>query len=172
MKCFLRRTVFGLVADDEGGEDALRGIKVGEYVAVVVTKPRNIKFHRLFWVMVGKLARSLELSPQVVADTLKLRTGHYTTVETLDGYTFRIPASISFSAMTEGSFREFFNACCREICRAWLPHMSPGRWRAEVLQMMGIDWNESDDEQEKDSSRAVSRGEGNDLRAIGSRGGT
>lgn len=144
MKCFLRRTIYGLAADDEDGEDALRGIKLGEYVECNVTKHRNVKFHRLFFVMCGKLARALGVKSKQVVDVLKIRTGYYTPIETRDGVVFKIPDSIAFHNMDEVRFREFFDDCCREICTAWLPHMTPGRWRAEVLQMMGINWDEVD----------------------------
>jgi hypothetical protein len=143
VKCFLVRTSTGLAAGDAQAAEVLNAIKLGEVVRVDTVKERNVKQHRLFWVMCHALGEALGQPTKVVADALKLRTGHFTEVQTLDGELLRIPDSIAFNAMDQIAFNAFFNECCREVCAAWLPHMTPGKWRKDILQMMGIDWDDS-----------------------------
>jgi hypothetical protein len=172
VKCFLRRTDTGLVADDEMAEDVLRKIKPGTFVRVEVVQERNVKHHRLFWVMCAKLGAAVDLPANVIADVLKIRTGHYRLVETLDGHQFKIASSISYAALDQTGFRAFFDACCKEICFAWLPHMTPGRWRKEVLQMMGIQWDEDDAEAIQAPSGTDESDTTDDIRANRTRGRT
>jgi hypothetical protein len=51
--------------------------------------------------------------------------------------------------MDQDAFRVFFDKCCEAICFEWLPHMTGAQLRTEVLQMMGITWDESDGRKER-----------------------
>lgn len=151
----------GLAAVDDTAVEALRGIKFGTLVQVEVIRVRNAKHHRLYWAMCAKIANAVGLTPENVSDVLKLHTGHYTTIVT-DRGTYKVPKSISFAAMDQVAFREFFDRCCEVICIEWLPHMTKAQVRTEVLQMMGIDWKEpSDEEQGRQAPQATA----DDLRA-------
>ena len=133
------RTMSGLTPDptDERSAGALKGVKIGASVMVEVTRPRNIGHHRLYWAMCSKIASAIDADPENISDVLKLKTGHCVTVQTKDG-PVQLPRSISFAAMDQASFREFFEKCCRVISMEWLPHMSAKQVQVEVLNMMGI----------------------------------
>ena len=137
MKSFFRRTLSGLTPDDEQAHKALRGLKPGEVVAVEVSRPRNLQHHRLYWAMCQKIADAIDVEAENISDVLKLRTGHSVTVQTKSG-PVQLPRSISFAAMGQADFRDFFERCCREICIAWLPHMSAKQVQTEILEMMGV----------------------------------
>jgi hypothetical protein len=137
MKHFFRRTMSGLVPADDEAEKALRGVKPGVVVAVEVTRPRNIQHHRLYWAMCSKIANAIEAEPENISDVLKLKTGHFVTVQTKGG-PVHLPRSISFAKMDQGEFREFFERCCRVISMEWLPHMSARQVQSEILEMMGV----------------------------------
>lgn len=142
MKVFMVRTINGLLPDDERATEALRGIKIGQTVAVEVTRPRNIQHHRLYWAMCTKIGNALDVAPENISDVLKLRTGHFVVVHTKAG-PVHLPRSISFAAMDQAAFREFFERCAKVISMEWLPHMSAKQVQAEVLEMMGITWSEA-----------------------------
>lgn len=137
MKAFFKRTLNGLTPEDEQAAKTLRGIKPGEVIAVEVTRPRNIQHHRLYWAMVSKIASAIDADPENVSDVLKLKTGHFVTVQTKSG-PVQLPRSISFAAMDQAGFKDFFERCCRVISTEWLPHMSAKEVQSEVLQMMGV----------------------------------
>lgn len=142
MKVFMVRTMNGLLPDDERATEALRGIKIGQTVAVEVTRPRNIQHHRLYWAMCSKIANAIDAEPENISDVLKLRTGHFVVVQTKTG-PVHLPRSISFAKMDQPAFREFFERCCKVISTEWLPHMSAKQVQTEVLEMMGIPTNEA-----------------------------
>lgn len=144
MKVFMVRTMSGLAPDptDERSAAALRGVKIGASVAVEVTRPRNIQHHRLYWAMCSKLAGSIDAEPENISDVLKIRTGHCVTIQTKSG-PIQLPRSISFAAMDQAEFREFFERCCRVISMEWLPHMSAKQVQTDVLEMMGITWEQA-----------------------------
>jgi len=137
MKAFFRRTMTGLISESDDGNAILRGIKIGQSVMVEVTKPRNIQHHRLYWALVAKIARSIDVEPDNVSDVLKLRTGHFSTVNTKSG-PVQLPRSISFASMDQAAFTGFFERCCNVIATEWLPHMTAGQVQVEVLDMMGM----------------------------------
>ena len=131
------RTINGLLPDDERATEALRGIKIGQTVAVEVTRPRNIQHHRLYWAMCTKIGNALDVAPENISDVLKLRTGHFVVVHTKTG-PVHLPRSISFAAMDQAAFREFFERCAKVISMEWLPHMKADEIRAQIEQMVGI----------------------------------
>ena len=87
--------------------------------------------------MCSKIASAIDADPENISDVLKLKTGYFVTVQTKDG-PVHLPRSISFAAMDQPAFREFFEKCCRVISMEWLPHMSAKQVQAEVLTMMGV----------------------------------
>ena len=141
-KTFFRRTLAGLAPDDDGASEALRGVQIGQVVAVEISRPRNLQHHRLYWALVSRIASALDIDRENVSDVLKLRTGHFVTVETRSG-PVQLPRSISFAKMDQAEFSEFFERCCREISVAWLPHMNPTQIRSEIYEMMGLTWAEA-----------------------------
>lgn len=143
-KVFMVRTMAGLAPDqtDERSIAALKGVKIGQAVMVEVTRPRNLQMHRLYWAMVGKIADAVDLPAEAVSDHLKCETGHCHVIKTKSGVR-RYPKSIAFAAMDQPAFREFFERCCRVISTEWLPHMSAKQVQSEVLEMMGITWEQA-----------------------------
>ena len=110
---------------DEHAEEALKGIKAGEYLKVELTRPRNIKFHRLFFALLTvvhhNLPEELELKYPTVERLLweiKLQTGQFDLGESLSGKPYYIPHSISFAKMDEDSFEKFFTEAIG-ICRKY-----------------------------------------------------
>lgn len=136
-KAFFRRTMTGLVPDDDRALASLRGVRVGEVVACDVSRPRNLQHHRLYWAMCSKIANAIDAEPENISDVLKIKTGHFVTVQTKSG-PVHLPRSISFAKMDQAAFREFFERCCRVISMEWLPHMNAKQVQAEVLEMMGV----------------------------------
>jgi hypothetical protein len=142
MKGFWVKTAQGLTPHDDAARESMHGVALHTVVQVDVTRPRNIKFHRLYWALCSAIASSIGASRDNISDVLKLRTGHFTVVQTKTERV-RLPRSISFAKMNEAEFRQFFDQCCRVVCEELLPHLAPTKLRREIEDMVGLPVEES-----------------------------
>ena len=131
MKAFFIRTLHGLQPEDDNAAQSLRGVRIGQSVAVEVSRPRNVQHHRLYWKLVSVIAESIGAEPETVSDVLKLRTGHVRTIQTKQGLV-RLPKSISFAQLDQAGFNAFFDRCCVVICEEWLAGMKADELRKQI----------------------------------------
>lgn len=134
---FFVRSALGLQPSDDAAREALAGIPLGSVVAVDVSRPRNVKFLRLYWAMCQAIASSIGAQRETISDVLKLRTGHVRVIKTKDGL-LEFPASISFAKMSEADFKQFYDRCAMYICSEWLPHLTASKLKREIEQMVGL----------------------------------
>lgn len=142
MKAFFTRTAIGLQPADDAAREALAGVPLGAEVACDVTRPRNIRFHRLYWGLVSAIASSIGAQAETVSDVLKVRTGHVRVIKTKDGL-LEFPASIAFSKMDQAQFKAFYDRCCMFICEEWLPHLKASELKTQIEQMVGLPTEEA-----------------------------
>jgi len=110
MEIFLTKTPFGLKPYSDTDNDLLKKIKFNEVVKAVITKPRNIQFHKKFMALV-RLVFDNQNRYDNIEDLLvefKLKAGHYQEHITTKGKIIYLPKSISFGAMDEYAFGEFY----------------------------------------------------------------
>ena len=131
MKAFFFRTLTGLEPADDEAKVSLRGLGQGEIVACNVSRPRNLKQMRLYWVLCHTIADAIGADASNISDVLKLKTGHFTTVQTKTE-TLKFPRSISFAKLDQPAFSAFFDKCCAVICAEWLPHMKAPELRKQI----------------------------------------
>lgn len=91
----------------------------GKPLRVKVQQPRSGPQHRLYWTLVHRIAEAIGAEPENVSDILKIETGHCVTVKSKKHGEVRLPRSISFAAMDQTRFREFFDRCLIVICETW-----------------------------------------------------
>lgn len=134
-----------LRAADDAGKELLAGLKNGEAVRVSITRPRNVRFHRLFWALMQKVHDNLpedkaERYPttELLVAWFKIKTGHCDTFMIEGRGTVYLPKSISFAKMDNTEFSAFFDRCCQLVALHFIPDVSPADWRREVEQMIGI----------------------------------
>lgn len=137
MKAFFTRTASGLIPADDESRELLRSIKLGATVSLELSRPRNIRFHRLYWGLCSTIASAIGAQSENVSDVIKLRSGHFTVVQTKTER-LRLPKSISFAKMDQAEFKAFFEQACRVVCEEFLPHMKPGELTKQIEQMVGI----------------------------------
>lgn len=136
-KGIFTRTVTGLIPDCDTAREALQGVPVGALVACEVSRPRNLRHHRLFWKLCSSIGEAVGVHRDAVANVIKLRTGHTLLVKTAKGL-HEFPKSISFAKMDQGQFSAFFNDACMIVCSEFVPNMKPSQLRDEVLRMAGV----------------------------------
>lgn len=127
---------------DAAGEDALRKLGNGQLVEVEIKRPRNIKFHRMYWALVTLVWDNIDLYRYPTAEDLhaaiKIAAGLRTRIELPDGTIGFIPGSIAFHKMDETEFSAFFDRVCELIAKHFLPGVTNEELRQEVAGMLGI----------------------------------
>lgn len=86
---------------------------------VEVKLPRNAQHHRLYWALCQRIGAALGIDSENVSDVLKISTGHCKFVRSKRYGVLRVPKSISFAAMDQAAFSEFFERCVVCICEEW-----------------------------------------------------
>jgi len=139
---YLRRTLQGFVPDDDAARDALRRIPQGAVVAAEVRRPRNVKFHRMFFGLLNVVWQTCG-DWQSVDDLLvelKFRVGHVDRQRVVDRKSGEVladivlPRSIAFANLGEDEFHEFYERCVRVICEDMVPGLDDAVLREEVLR--------------------------------------
>lgn len=85
-------------------------LQFGKIVHVEVKQPRNGKHHRLFWTLCARIGDAVGCEHEDIAHLLKIRTGHVRHLNTKRGPE-AVPKSISFAAMDQTAFKDFFDKC-------------------------------------------------------------
>lgn len=142
---YFRRTLAGLVPAGEEAVAVLRRIKQGATVRAEITQPRNVAFHRKFFGMLNVVYAACGdwASPRELLTELKYRVGHVDEQRIIDREsgevmaTITTPRSISFAAMDDAEFREFFDRCVNVICTEMVVGLDDAVLREEVLRAVG-----------------------------------
>ena len=133
----LSKKLGALYPYDEAGQAVLRRIKPGDIVEVELTKPRNAQFHRKFWAMLQIILENQEhyTSVEDLLAVCKLRIGHTHKIQTAQGIV-EIPASISFAAMDDVEFANFYDRACNWVLSEVIPGLERKGLDDEVRQAL------------------------------------
>lgn len=118
-KLWLKRVGNALHPDGDESVIALSKVPFGKSFAAELRQPRNGAFHRLYWALCQRVAEGIGATAENVSDALKIATGHYTTLRTKTYGDLKQPKSISFAAMDNAAFSEFFERCVQTIYTEW-----------------------------------------------------
>jgi len=131
---------------DREDAEQLGKMREGEVYRVKVSMPRNIKFHKKFFALLALVfdnlpeeipARTPDGKPIVIRSIdnllwqIKMQVGWYEEKVTLGGKIIYEAKSISFAAMDEAEFSEFYNSAVNVILKYFLPETN-----AEELEEM------------------------------------
>lgn len=131
-----------LVPVDDEGYELIHKLKDGRDVGADVVQRRNPRHHRLFFAICKFIQMHSPLmgeqSIEEIKDALKLATGHVTRrVDTDTAQTFYVCKSISWSAMDQTAFNQFFDAACKVVADRWMPAgTTPDDVRRELILMV------------------------------------
>lgn len=133
MKFLVVKRLNALYPVDETGEAAVRKFGLGEILSVEVKRPRNATFHRKFFAMLQIILQNQEAYKSIedLLDVLKLRIGHCRTVTTKHG-DVQIPESISFAAMDDTVFGDFYDRACAWVVSEVIPGLERSHLDEEV----------------------------------------
>lgn len=105
-------------ADQESVEEFAK-LPTGKAVRAKIERPRNPSFHRLYFALCARIANAKGVPTENISDVLKIATGHVTILKTRSYGEVHVPKSISFAAMDDLAFRDFFERCVQTIYQEW-----------------------------------------------------
>ncbi|MDZ4248654.1 MAG: DUF1367 family protein [Candidatus Nanopelagicales bacterium] len=121
-RIMLVKKLSALYPVDEEAQAVMRTIGQGEIIATEIRRPRNLAFHRRLFAMLHIVLENQTYykSMDDLLDVAKLAVGHYRTIGTKWG-DVRIPSSISFAAMDQPAFQEFYDKVVEWVTREVIP---------------------------------------------------
>lgn len=134
----LRKMIGGrLEPIDDAGKDALGKVKLGSIVSAEIKRPRNVHFHRKFFAMLNLILQNQEhyQSTDDLLDVCKLRIGHVRVIQTKNGEV-RLPKSISFAAMDEAAFSEFYERAVNWMIAEVIPGLARADLDREIAEQL------------------------------------
>lgn len=146
---YLERKGDALWPTDRVSQEKLRKLPEGRMVLCRTHTPRNGKHHRLLWSIAQLIAENSEQWPTAerVVSQFKFGTGHIEEVRfmTSDGiWISQInDKSISYEAMSQEEFAEWFERAMDFLFTKMMPGMSRPDLEAAVNEYLGVnDWPE------------------------------
>jgi hypothetical protein len=134
-----RRTLSGLVPEDDQAQAEFRRVDLGRTVYVEIKAVRNPRQHRLLFAALNMMVEHAEFpNVESALTALKLATGlvDYIVISP-DGTTHAVPKSISYASMPRGDWEPWFDSALKVIADKWLPGVKSDELRAELEQMVG-----------------------------------
>lgn len=113
----------------------------GQPIKMVATlNPRNEKFHRYFFGIVGVVAENTDYTPEQVLTLVKIGIGHVDII-VMPGSKEPVymPRSISWARMDEPQFRDFVDRSIKFILQRILPGVASEDFERELFERLGID---------------------------------
>jgi len=137
----LKRTLSGFAAGDDQSAEAMKRYQIGQTYKATVRKPRIGVDHRRYWKLLSVVSENSEQfeSVELLHEYVKLRTGHCSPIANkLTGEIFLVPRSISFTAMDQVQFEEFWQRVVRLVCTEIIPGLDEDELQLEVGRLVGI----------------------------------
>lgn len=120
--------------------DKLKAWGTGSVLATELSKPRNGAHHRkafaLFQLVFENQERYATLADLLVE--IKLRAGHYQEHVTVWGELVYVPKSISFAAMDQSEFEQFYRQAIDAVLKYFMPNTSARELEGMVEQVQGF----------------------------------
>lgn len=142
MKALFYKQLGSLRPADDASREALAKIGNGEIVSVELKRPRNIRFHRLYWALLSIVHENLDGDRYPTVEDLhaavKIAAGLRTRIQLPDGTIGFIPGSIAFHKMSQPEFEAFYDRVCSLIAKHFLPGVDSETLKQEVSQMIGV----------------------------------
>ena len=138
----MQKTSLGHLAPSDGqAQQHMKGLKVDQAVSVTIVRPRNIKFHRLFFKaldIVWKNGGDEKYDNfNAFRDEILMRAGHYREHVHLSGKISYQAKSISFAKMGELEFNEIYYKCLDVMIEHFMPGMEREKLDKEIRERVG-----------------------------------
>lgn len=129
-----------LAATDDEGREYLKGLALGEPVMVTVKKPRNGKFHRKYFALLGVAFENQDKyeDREAFRAEVIMRAGYWVEHVHVSGKVSYTAKSISFASMDELEFSELYRKSVDVIINYFMPGMEPGELDRAVNEVLNF----------------------------------
>ncbi len=124
----MKRSDGALIPASSFDQDKLNAMEVGEVWEFSHKKPRSLLHHRKFFVLIDlvhqNLPESMEAnypSAEHLRAEITMKAGYFTSWVTAKGEKMYLPKSISFEAMDQEEFNDFYERCLDVVAKYYLP---------------------------------------------------
>ena len=110
MEIYLKRTFNGFTPLYGSDHQLMNKIKVGDEVKADIKKPRNYKFHKMFFALLNIAFQNQDCTQHFDAFRrwMIVQAGRYELIRLPDGTTEKEPLSISFAKMDQEEFDRLY----------------------------------------------------------------
>ena len=110
MDLYLIKTLTGLKPADQISEDKYKKIALNETRKYKVTKPRNLGFHKKYFVLLNLVFENQDeyKTQEELLDNIKIKLRMYDIKKSFDGKPYPKLHSISFANMDQYKFEKFY----------------------------------------------------------------
>lgn len=127
MKIRLEKQGEVLIPSLPADADALAAIRQHQIVEVELKRPRNAKFHKKFFALLGIVLENTDYDTiEQVLHLIKLKLGHFQLIVNTNGKEVYIAKSISFRSMDQDTFNKFYNKAVDIVLRDFLVNWESG----------------------------------------------
>jgi hypothetical protein len=139
IELLMQKKLGRLIPYDGIGIDQIGSLKEGAIVTARLTQARNIQHHRLWFALLQTVFGAQTLFPTLdqLHDAIKIAIGHCEERKTIDGVTYWHPKSISFYALDQQGFSQFFDRAVAIIIEKILPNASREDLEARIYEILG-----------------------------------
>lgn len=137
----MRREGNHLVPVDELGIDDMKHIPTGKDVFVTCRTARNLRQHRLAWVLATRVAEACDFlhDKEDSMAWLKIKSRHVRMLQDpRTGQVAIVPKSIAFASLSQQDFSRIFDRMIYVTCTEILPGLDEGALRSEIEAAVGI----------------------------------
>lgn len=128
-----------LIPADDRAAEVLAKLPGDKPVTIKVSRDRSSPQHRLFFAVLTYVAGATHWeTPERLLVALKIRLGRYEPMALPSGKMVPVPDSISFAAMDQEQFAEFFDQAIEVICADVLPGISSVELIEQAQAALGI----------------------------------
>ena len=143
MEVFLKKNQNGAFVPEYGNDfDQVNKIPIDAEVKAIITRPRNIMHHRKFFALLRLVALNMPehlaiyQNQDLLLNEVKIQLGHFEMFLSIDGNPYHRVKSISFGAMDEIEFKEFYNRTIDVVLTYFLKGNEDDELTKEVIEYL------------------------------------
>lgn len=132
-----RRTLSGFEPADDQAKSFFLKSKLGDIVALDGRRPRNLKHHRKYWILMQTVVDNSDDfdTPEMVNYAVKAAMGRGKWIKPGKAKNpLFIPESISFSSMDQEAFEVFYSQAVNVVIKHFLPGCTADQLDAIIME--------------------------------------
>lgn len=136
MLALMRKHFSALRPCNADAEELLKKLKDGLEYSVEVKRPRNLKWHKKYWLACRIIAENMpDATKEAVSDYIKIQTGHVHTVK-VRGEFYKFPKSISFASMDATEWEAFWERAVKVMCEELIAGLDSDELEKELFELL------------------------------------